>query len=75
MFDREEKEEHLKDFVEPTTSTPSASPANVSTISAAAQSGDVPQEDVDEDGYSIKPKWETLTNKKGEPIIFKKLSF
>lgn len=61
----EEKEEHLKEFVEPTASSPSASPANVSNISTAAQSGDVPQEDVDEDGYSIKPKWETQTIKKG----------
>lgn len=59
----EEKEEHLKEYVEP---TPSASPANVSNISTAAQSGDMPQEDVDEDGYSIKPKWETPTLKKGK---------
>lgn len=64
--DSEEKEEHLKEYPEPTAGTPSASPANVSTISAAAQSVDLGQEDVDEDGYSIKPKWETLTNKKGE---------
>lgn len=66
----EEKEEHLKEYVEPTASTPSASPANVSNISTAAQSGDVPQDDVDEDGYSIKPKWETQTIKKGELIKY-----
>lgn len=51
--------------MEPSVSSPSASPANISNISTAAQSGDVQQEDVDEDGYSIKPKWETLAIKKG----------
>lgn len=65
----EEKVENRKEYVEPTASTPSASPANVSNISTAAQSGDVPQDDVDEDGYSIKPKWEVQTIKKGKCFL------